>query len=195
MNGIGNKSDQGLIYEDLLPLQWRLLGNEAPTLDMAKFDAKNEELLKFIDVLDEHPNESAVDHTSQNQELARVEIKFDLLLSLVSQLLAVYFPLPSTVPVRLTPGGVQWLSPKAYDGGADGLVEIYLCDRCPRPLIFPAKVEHSAKEGGMHRVSVRFTAMSDPVRDRLEKMIFRHHRRGVALARRQMMTDPKAPST
>ena len=194
MNELGSTSEQGLIYEDRLPLKWRPLDDEASTLDMAKFEAMNEEVLRFIDVLDEHPNESTGDHSSLNQELARVEVKFDLLLSLVSQLLGVYFPLPASVHVRLTPNGVQWLSPEALDVGAHGLLEIYMCSRCPRSLIFPAIVERSGKDEDLYRVSAKFNGMSDPIRIRLEKMIFRHHRRGVALARRRLMTDPKPPS-
>jgi hypothetical protein len=38
---------------------------------------------------------------------------------------------------------------------------------------------------------VLFSKLSDPVRERLEKTIFRHHRRSVALARRRAMPDSK----
>jgi hypothetical protein len=42
---------------------------------------------------------------------------------------------------------------------------------------------------------VQFSEMSDTIRERLEKMIFRHHRRRVALARRRLMPDPELPSS
>ena len=195
MTDSGTESEQGLIYEDLLPLKWQRLTGEPSSLEMAKLDAGNEEVLRFIDVLDEHPGESAGEHPSINQELAKVEIKFDLLLNMLTQLLGVYFPLPASVDVRLTPYGVQWLSQAAVNPGTHGLVEIYLNSRCPRALVFPARVEDAEQDGQGYRVTAQFTAMSDPIRERLEKMIFRHHRRGVALARRRLIPDPELPSS
>jgi hypothetical protein len=195
MTDSGKDSEQGLIYEDLLPLKWQELAGEPTSLEMAKLDAVNEEVLRFIDVLDEHPSESTGEHSSINQELAKVEIKFDLLLNMLTQLLGVYFPLPAPVNVRLTPFGVQWMSHTVINTGIHGLVEIYLNSRCPRALVFPARVEHAEQDGQEYRVSVQFSEMSDPIRERLEKMIFRHHRRRVALARRRLTPDPELPSS
>jgi len=188
-------SEQALIYEDLLPLKWQALADEPSSLETSKLDASNEEILRFIDVLDEHPHESTGEHSSINQELVKVEIKFDLLLNMLTQLLSVYFPPPAPVNVRLTPFGAQWTSHTAVSPGTAGLVEIYLNSRCPRALVFPARVEQAEQDGQIYRVSVKFTEMSDSIRERLEKMIFRHHRRGVALARRRPMPDPKLPSS
>lgn len=193
MTEFGTTLEQGLIYEGLLPVQWKASASDASMLDMAKLDGKNEEVLRFIDVLDEHPNESVIEHSSINQELARVEVKFDLLLSLVTQLLGVYFPLPKPIRVRLTPCGVQWISNESINPGSHGVVEIYLSSRCPRPLVFPGSIEHIERDEQGYRVSVQFSGLSDLVRERLEKMIFRHHRRDVALARRRVMPDPKIP--
>ena len=190
MTESGATAEQGLIYEDLLPVRWRTSDGGVAPLDIPKFDADNEEVLRFIDVLDEHPSEAAIEHSSLNQELARVEVKFDLLLNLVSQLLGVYFPLPMPVQVRLTPSGIQWISKEIINSGSCGQVEIYLSSRCPRPLIFPSRVEHCEKDGQGYRISVQFSELSDLVRGRLEKTIFRHHRRSVALARRRFTPDP-----
>ena len=195
MTESGTDSEQGLIFEDLLPLKWQELADEPSSLEMAKLDAGNEEVLRFIDVLDEYPSESIAEHPSINQELAKVEIKFDLLLNMLTQLLGVYFPLPAAVNVRLTPCEVQWLSHVAINPGTHGLVEIYLNNRCPRALVFLARVEHAEQDGQGYRVSAQFIEISDPIRERLEKMIFRHHRRSVALARRRLISDPKLPSS
>lgn len=195
MTESGTDSEQGLIFEDLLPLKWQVLAGEPSALEMAKLDAGNEEVLRFIDVLDEYPSESAGEHPSINQELAKVEIKFDLLLNMLTQLLGVYFPLPAAVNVRLMPYGVQWTSSAVINPGTHGLVEIYLNSRCPRALVFPARVDHAEHDGQGYRVSAQFIEMSDSIRERLEKMIFRHHRRSVALARRRLISDPKSPSS
>lgn len=193
MTASGDITEQGLIYEDFLPLKWRTSDKEASPLDMAKFDAVNEEVLRFIDVLDEHSSEGGIEQ-SINQELAKVDIKFDLLLSLVTQLLSVYFPLPDPVQVKLTPYSVQWLSVEIINPGSYGLLELYLSSRCPRALIFPVQVDSAEEDGQAYRISAQFGEISDPIRERLEKMIFRHHRRGVALARRKVVSDPDMPS-
>lgn len=187
-------SEQGLIYEDILPLQWQAVADETSPLEMATFDAKNEEVLRFIDVLDEHPGDSVAEHASVNQELAKVEVKFDLMLSLVTQLLSVYFPLPKPMHVRLTPGGVHWLSDEPVAAGSRGTVEIYLNDRCPRPLVFFGRVENVEQEVAGYRIVFQFGELSEVVRERLEKLIFRHHRRSVALARRKLVDDPNIGS-
>ena len=194
MTDSGDITEQGLIYEDLLPLKWQTSDKEPSSLDMAKFDAMNEEVLRFIDVLDEHSSEGGIDHSSINQELAKVDIKFDLLLSLVTQLLSVYFPLPDPVQVKLTPYGVQWLSDNIINTGSYGLLELYITNRCPRALIFPVQIDSAEEDGEAYRISAQFGEISGPIRERLEKMIFRHHRRGVALARRKVVSDPDMPS-
>ena len=193
--GTSVENGQGLIYEDSLPMQWRASDSETSVLDRAKLDGKNEEVLRFIEVLDEHPNESSSEHSSLNQELLKVEIKFDLLLSLVNQLLGVYFPLPTPVRVRLTPDGIQWISDATITPDSQGLVEIYLSNRCPRPLVFPSRVKHSEKDGQRYRITAQFTDMGEPIRERLEKMIFRHHRRMVAMIRRKHSPDSQVPSS
>jgi len=177
---------QGLIYEDLLPLQWRALSEKTSPLEAAQIDAKNEDVLRFIEVLDEHSGEAVMDHTSVNQELAKFEVKFDLLLSLVTQLLGVYFPLPSAIRAHLTPNSVQWNANESLTSGCWGMVEIYLNNRYPRPLVFPGRVENVEMIGQDYQITFKFNEMSESVRERLEKLIFRHHRRSIALARRRL---------
>jgi len=190
-------SEQGLIFEDILPLKWQTADSEILSADMTKFDTINEEVLSFIDVLDEHPSDYAGDYSSTtNQEsvLSKVDVKFDLLLSLVTQLLGVYFPLPDPVKMKLTPYSVQWISRVEINPETQGLVEIYLSSRCPRSLVFPAKIESAEQVGQTYRISARFGAIGAPIRERLEKLIFRHHRRGVAQARRRLASESNIPN-
>ena len=194
MTELGITAEQGLVYEDLLPLKWHL-DTETSLLDKGKFDALNEEVLRFIEVLDEHPSESVIEHSPINQELAKVEVKFDLLLSLVNQLLGVYFPLPDPVPVKLTSNGVQWVSNSPINLGASGQVEIYLSRRCPRSLIFPARVDSLEKEGRGYLISAQFGEFGSAIKERLEKMIFRQHRRSVASARRKLASNQSAQAS
>ena len=186
--------EQGLIYEDLLPLRWRITEKEATPLDVAKLNGNNEEVLRFIDILGEHPSDTGNnEYPPLNQDLTKIEVKFELLLSLVSQLLSVYFPLPPPVQVKLDTTGVEWISSDTLNPGSYGLVEVYLSLHCPRPLIFPGKITgvEATMEGV--RINAQFGELSATLRERLEKIIFRHHRRSVAQIRRRPALEPKVP--
>ena len=69
--------EQGLIYEDLLPLRWRTIEKEAAPLDVAKLNGNNEEVLRFIDILGEHPSDTGNnEYPPLNQDLTKIEVKF-----------------------------------------------------------------------------------------------------------------------
>jgi hypothetical protein len=61
------------------------------------------------------------------------------------------------------------------------LVEVYLASHYPRALVLPGVGQPGAQpDWGL----VRFEALGDTVQNNLEKLIFRSHRRRVALTRR-----------
>ncbi len=179
----------GLFYEDYLPLQWRTVAEETTALAMPRLNESNDEAMRFIAALDEYPSEALDESAPYTQELVRVETKLNLLLGLVGQLMTVHFPLPPAKAIKLSPGGVEWTEDEELLPGDCGLVEIYLSDRCPRPLIFPGKIERVEAGPDTRRVHVQFTGLSEAIRERLEKIIFRHHRRRVALARRRVSPE------
>lgn len=43
---------------------------------------------------------------------------------------------------------------------------------------------------GGYSIGMNFGELGDLIKERLEKIIFRHHRRGIALARRRASSDP-----
>jgi len=191
-----SEPNQGLVCEDLLPLQWRGGENESTPLEAMKLNGNNEEVLRYIDILDDHVNETNIsEYPPLNPEWAKTEVKFEILLSLVSQVLSVYFPLPPRVPVKLSATDVQWITNDTLPLGSNGLVEIYLSLRYPRPLIFPGKIVRIDELTDGYRINVQFGDLSATLRDRLEKIIFRHHRRSVAQTRRHPAPEPKFPPT
>ena len=191
MSDSGITLDHGLIYEDMLPMKWQVCDSPFSASDSAKIHANNEEVLRYIDILDDHHGESAnVDHSSLNSELVKLDIKFDLLLSLVTKLLTVYFPFPDPIHLKLTPHHIEWLSNEAIKPGSHGQIELYLSNRCPQFLMLPFIVDHIDLEGNAYRVSACFDGLNSSLKERLEKLIFRRHRRGVALARRMVSHGP-----
>jgi hypothetical protein len=123
------------------------------------------------------PDESAP-HAA---DLMRVELKVNLLLDLVGQILASNRPRPPPVPVRFNAQGVVWRSSGPLpEAGAQGVAEIYLHDCLAEPLRLPGRVSNVTPDG---HVKVRFAPVGEAVADLLEKLAFRRHRRQIAGSR------------
>ena len=167
----------GLVLEDRLPLRWRVA--EAPSV-APPLQLSNEETLRVILSLDEHHVEASDENPEFAHEVQRLETKINLILELVSQVLARQLQLPESLPVRLSAQEIEWETATAPAVGSAVLIEAYVCPRYPRPLFLPATV----KDSSSGRVRAVFDELGAPVQDLLEKLIFRHHRRLIAAARR-----------
>lgn len=167
----------GLVLEDRLPLHWHI--NESPDA-ASHLQLSNEETLRVILSLDEHHIEASDENPEFAHEVQRLETKINLILELVSQVLARQLQLPEALPVRLAAHEIEWETATAPAVGSLLLIEAYVCPRYPRPLLLPATVKDST--GG--RVRAVFDDLGAPVQDLLEKLIFRHHRRLIAATRR-----------
>ncbi|HHH36396.1 MAG TPA: hypothetical protein ENK48_06145 [Gammaproteobacteria bacterium] len=178
---------EGLVYEDEVPLRFSELEAEIGQARLLSIQERNEEVLRAIAALDEHHGEGGEeDALHHGQELARIESKLDLLLDMVSQMLTAQLAVPPSLPVRLSALGVQWRqSGPLPAAGRRLLLELYLHRKFLRPLILPGRVADVREEEGGGEVTVVFEGMTEAVSNWLEKLIFRQHRRSVALARRQ----------
>jgi len=61
---------------------------------------------------------------------------------------------------------------------------VFLHAHYPKPLVLFGQVTHVLASTGTNRVTVQLAQFSEPVGDWLDRLIFRSHRRRVALARR-----------
>jgi len=131
----------GLVLEDRLPLHWRISDtpDAAPHLQLS-----NEETLRVILSLDEHHVETSDENPEFAHEVQRLETKINLILELVSQLLARQLQLPGALPVRLSAHEIEWQTTAAPAVGSTVLIEAYVCPSYPRPLFLPATVIDSS---------------------------------------------------
>jgi hypothetical protein len=89
--------------------------------------------------------------------------------------------------VRLSGQWAEWADPDPPAPGDALLLALYLNPIVPDAVALPARVERVAEEpGGEARVRASFGAMPAPLRNALEKLIFRHHRRQVAEQRKAL---------
>jgi len=169
----------GVALEDRLPIRCQPLPAHS---DAFARQQANEEVLRAILSLDEiHRSELHEQDPALAQELVRLESKVDLVLELVGQLLVRQLFLPEAVPLRVFAGRVEWEAAAPPATGQPVLIELFICPRIPRPLWLAATVLAAPRPGW---AAARFGDLGDSVQDQLEKLIFRHHRRRVAVTRR-----------
>jgi hypothetical protein len=166
----------GLTLDQRLPVRWHVDSPGEP----AGLRQANEDTLWVILSLDEHHVEIGEENVELAQEFQRLESKLNLILELMSRVLARQLELPPPTAVRLGAHSLEWESPAPPSPGSRGWLEIYLCARYPQPLCLPAVIESATPP----IVRAGFVDPGEVVQDLLETLIFRHHRRQVAAARR-----------
>jgi hypothetical protein len=171
-----------LAFQDVLPLSWKPMATAIDRELTASFDERNLRLLHAWEAMDQHvPTPEKVEDAPYTAEMMRLDLKLNLLLDLVGQLLVANHPRPHPVPVRFNALGAMWRGIGTLpEAGEQGVVEIYLKDSLPEPLRMAGRVTSVTPEGG---IKVKFLPMGEGVSDILEKLAFRRHRRQIAGAR------------
>jgi len=180
----------GLVYEDLVPMRWRMAGEEIKTSQLIRINESNEEIMRFISVLDDYRLESPGDSRGPNtSDITRIEHKMNLILDLVSQILVHHVDLPRAVPITMSASGIQWECDEPLDPGQYIFLDIYFYQNYPRPIVLAGKVQSVDNSDTGYATMVSFDYISDTVRQWLDKLIFRHHRRGIAYARQHTQDE------
>lgn len=167
-----------LAYEDLLPVAFKPLAKPLDLPAVTALTDRNLRILQVCAVLEEHGAVDKKDESSPHAaDIMRLEVKVNLLLDLVGQLMAAQLPRPAPALIRFNAQGALWKSGEALRPGQQGLLEIWLRDSLPRPLTLPANITQVAADG---HVKATFVPPGDATADLLEKLAFRRHRRQVA---------------
>jgi hypothetical protein len=172
-----------IAYEDLLPVRWRPQAESVSELQAQQFAERNLRVLQACDALEEQGRvEKSDDQSPHSADIMRLDLKLNLLLDVMGQLLAASQQRAQPVQIRFNAMGANfaWAQPIAV--GAHGILEITLRDIVVQPLNLPAEVVTGAPAG---QVRVRFVALGETVADHIEKLVFRRHRRKIAGARQQ----------
>jgi len=194
---INDSVDGGPVYEDCLPLMWETFETKPSPAEIAVIHNSNEEILKAIYVLGEGYVEIEDAHNTLAQQVMRMDAKISFLMDMVGQLLAKSLIIPESRAVSLSSTGMEWVDTHAPEINAYIHVQLYLKLKYPKPVILPAVVtsvadssldssldfllEKSAQE---FKIAVSFESLSASFEEWLERLIFRHHRRLIALSRR-----------
>lgn len=166
-----------LIIEASLPVAVSLPG-QAPTGSVVP---GNLQLLRALNLLalgsHEHIDRSAPERAN---DMARIEAKLDMLLSLVGSLVTNNYPLPPAYPVQFSVELITVQFDQRFGLGDDVVVELYLSAEIPRPLILAARVSRAASASDRSSIAFETAPMDVAVRDEFERYIFLRHRRELA---------------
>jgi hypothetical protein len=167
-----------LAYQDLLPVGWRPLKK---TPDLATVTSMADSNLRILQVCAAIEEQGAVEKKDEKSphsaDIMRLEVKMNLLLDLVGQLLAAAQTRPEATLIRFNALGGYWNSAVPLRNGDQGYLDIYLRDSLPKPITLIATITQSSPEG---QVRAAFAPPGEAVADLIEKLAFRRHRRQVA---------------
>lgn len=175
-----------LAYQDQLPVAFKPLRRLPDLSEAAAIAERNARLLQVCAVLEEQGVlEKQDDAAPPATDLLRMEVKVNLLLDLVGQLLAAQTRRPESAVIRFNALGAQWRTLDPPRNGEQGLLEIWLRDSLPQPLCLIASITQVASDG---TVKAGFAPPGEMVADLIEKLAFRRHRRQVAGAKKSRRT-------
>jgi len=109
----------------------------------------------------------------------------DVLLSLVTRLVSHQQGLPKRHNTVLRADTLEWTGPSAEQArtGDTGVIVIYPNPLLPMPFRLAGRVVSTVERAGIKWRLTRFENLSPLVSVGLEKLVFRRHRRQVAIAR------------
>jgi hypothetical protein len=176
--------DQELAYADVLPIAFRVLKEPLDAEVRANMAERNFRVLQACAAMEESGNaEAGDDDPSRAAELARIDLKINLLLDMVGHLLVASQRRPPPNPVRFNTVAAMWrVRPPLPMVGAMGLLDVYLKDWLSEPLQLLGVIAEAEADG---RVRMRLELQSEALTDQIERMVFRRHRRQIAGARTQ----------
>ena len=171
-----------LAYEDVLPVAWKRINEPFDPSLIGSYQDRNLRVLQALSALEEAGVIEKPDETSPHHaDLLRLDLKLNLVLDMVGQLLVASHPRPRSTPIRFNAVGAVWQGyPPLPEMGNQGVLEIYLRDCIADPLRLVGRIASIGPDG---RVKARFVPPGEHIADLLEKLAFRKHRRQVAGAK------------
>jgi hypothetical protein len=173
----------GLAIEDIVPVAWE----DADFSHSALLEHANDETaraLQAIAVYEEAPRSPTDDLIHMPSDSSRLEAKIDLLLSLVSKVVSERVGAPDSSAMILRNSSIEWqIGLMQVSRGASGIISIWMNPHIPLPLRLPCRIDNVIERNGHAWAQARFEYLAHNVSDGLGQVIFRHHRRQVAIAR------------
>jgi hypothetical protein len=167
--------------DDEIGLTWQPIAQLPGERAMKSRDWQNEKILRALALVEEH--EETQSDVAERAELHRLEGKLDLMLELVNVLVRESRGGAASRAARFNARGLCWDAQEPVAAGTLLDVDCYLLAQWPLPLKLCVHVIESSRSGSGFRVCTRIQGLGIGSRDWLGKLVFRRHRRSIALRR------------
>ncbi|MFT6274581.1 MAG: hypothetical protein ACJAZ0_000670 [Halioglobus sp.] len=180
MNDNTKSPPAGLDFTDNISITWKKIDYRPSEAHLVLVNESNESFLRAVSAMGEITMDNADDEAGLSQEVLRLDLKVNLLLDLVSQLIYKQLEIPAVSKVTMSSREIEWRSEKVPQPGQMVFVEAYIEHGTPKPMCFYGEVVSSQLEYHSNAARVRYVGLAGSVQSWLDKLIFRHHRRAVA---------------
>lgn len=162
-----------------MPLQWRVLDRLPDHDHLVRTDERNTALLNALTLIEEAAVRQTEDPSPLIAQMERLEAKFDLVLTLLTEALLPEAAAPGPVAMRLSSRGVVFDAGVPIETGTVIELSVHFSASLPRPVVlYGVVVETPPGEEG--HACVEFRRLGPGVTERLERLVFRRHRRSIA---------------
>lgn len=144
-------------------------------------DEKNYQVLQILDMFN-NDFTLAEENSVKNYELQRIEAKLDGLLLMMAQILSQQINSETLLcKTNLSADYLLIETEHIIDLNSNVLIELYLEQYCPQPLLLSGKViDVAAIRNGLMGLLIQFINIGSATQAYLEKLIFRLHRKQIA---------------
>ncbi len=145
--------------------------------------AFNRELLQAAVSLESQAAHSAEDHRTTGSDLARLEAKVDLVVTLLARLVAQAQPVPTAIPCRIGTNAILWpAQPGTLQTGSETFVGLYISPHIPLPVWLSAEIRQCRLMDGTEWIEAALRG-DTLISDDLQRWVFHCHRRQIAAAK------------
>ncbi len=171
---------EGLSFTDNISITWNTAEHRPDDAQLATLNESNESFLRTASAIGEFFTDVAEEDTATSQDIIRLDLKLNLILDLVGQLIYKQLDIPAMSLVTISSSEVAWQCTDVPEPGQMIFIEAYVQHGTPKPLCFYGEVVSDKQEHSCGHVRARYLGLNGSVQTWLDKLIFRHHRRAVA---------------
>jgi len=174
----------GITFQTTLPVDWCKLPSLPADSAQSQTSNANLRLLNALNILEELPQDFEK-ATSSSTQSPHLEAKLDLILGMLGELLRQQAKMPAPAPMTISAHSlsISAVPPVSLPSVDDLLqVRLFLDTRYPQVLVLSGRVSFVTASS----FTLEFHELNELVQEQLDKFVFRHYRRAIALSRQSI---------
>jgi hypothetical protein len=171
-----------ITWEGAIRVECETLDAPLDPVRQARMEEQDADVLATLNMLGERGGGEPAEDEAVSSALTRIDAKLDLLLEMFNRHLLGHVQMPPRRTVRFNARGIvirDWTAPQPDTAV---LVRIYFDTCVGMPLELPGRAAIAPRDAGGF---VAFDELDEGIRQSIEHLVFRQHRRQLAEARRE----------